>query len=306
MSKFPTVSIVILNWNGIADTLESLQSVYKQDYPNYVVIVVDNASTDNSVEKISLEYPNTKIIQNEKNFGYALGNNIGMQYASENGCEYFFLLNNDTVLEKDTLGKLIKDFLQFPNAAAIAPISFYYDQRHKAYFAGGRITKKGKTEHLQKSYDEVKLLEDPYLTDWLTGCALLIKKSAYEKVGGFDPRFFLLFEDADWSLRARKAGYDLMISPKSWLFHKVSASFQQTWSPEYVYYYVRNALLFYEKNFPLLKRIMFSYYQLTKVRRLIKDINRNYPNKAKILQQSLWNGFIDYFLRKFGNSYHKP
>lgn len=105
--KYPKVFIIIVNWNGLKDTLECLQSVFKQDYPNFEVIMVDNGSKDNSVQVIRNAYPQIILIENKENLGYTGGNNVGMHYAVNSGSDYVWLLNNDTVVEPDTLSKLV-------------------------------------------------------------------------------------------------------------------------------------------------------------------------------------------------------
>lgn len=105
---YPKVYIIILNWNGLKDTLECLESVFKLDYLNFEVIVVDNGSTDDSVNVILKTYPQVRLIENRENLGYTGGNNIGMRYAIERDADYIWLLNNDTIVEEDTLGEACK------------------------------------------------------------------------------------------------------------------------------------------------------------------------------------------------------
>jgi len=296
----PNVSFIILNWNGVNDTLECLQSVCEQDYPFYDVIVVDNDSSDNSVEIIKNEYPDVIVIENQENLGYAGGNNVGLEFAAREGLEYLFVINNDLVLKKDCLSNLINDIEGYPKAGAIAPISFYYDRPEVVDFAGGKIITVGTIKYIKKSHHEIEALQEPYLSDWLLGCAILIRKSVFDQVGGFDPRYFLLFEDSDWSLKVRRAGYDLMMSPKAWVYHKVSSSFKQTWSPTYFYYYTRNTFLFYENNFPILARITLSFLQLLRlIKQLLKLIILN-PKEAWLLINSFFYGITDYLSRNYG------
>jgi hypothetical protein len=302
MENSTKVGFVILNWNGVNDTLECLQSVYEQDYPNFDVVVVDNASSDNSVEILTEKYPNIFIIKNQVNLGYAEGNNLGLNYAAQKGSDYLFVLNNDVVLKKDCLSELVSKIKAYPETAAIAPISFYYDQPDEVDFAGGRISSIGTTLSIKKSIKEIKELNEPYSTTWLLGCAMLIPQSVYNEVGGFDPRFFLLFEDSDWSLRARKMGYILLMAPESWIYHKVSRSFERRWSPTYFYYYTRNNFLFFEKNFSYITKIKLSIFQFLRLAKLMIKLIDEYPREKRVYFNSFYCGLKDYIFRKFGKA----
>src|SRR3989338_5520706 len=102
------ISIIILNWNGLKDTLACLETVFKIDYPNFDVAVVDNASSDGSASVVKERFPQAHFIQNKENLGFAEGNNVGMRVALENGADYIFILNNDTVVDKDILNAFVR------------------------------------------------------------------------------------------------------------------------------------------------------------------------------------------------------
>ena len=106
-TELPLIYIIILNWNGLQDTLECLGSILKMDYPNFRVVVVDNNSTDNSVDIIRKAHPQVSLIENKENLGYTGGNNTAMRYAMQHSADYVWLLNNDTTVEADTLSKLV-------------------------------------------------------------------------------------------------------------------------------------------------------------------------------------------------------
>ena len=145
---YPKVSIIILNWNGLKDTLECLESVKKSDYPNYEIILIDNASKNREGEIIKSRFPELILVQNEMNLGFAGGNNIGMRYALKNGAYYVWLLNNDTVIESNTLSDLVAVAEKTPNAGLLSPLIYYYANPEQIQFCGSSFDK----EDLQIKY----------------------------------------------------------------------------------------------------------------------------------------------------------
>lgn len=294
-----SVYIIILTWNHVANTVRCLDSVLQTTYPSQIV-VVDNASTDTTAQVIQEKYPSVTLLQNEKNEGYAEGNNVGMRYALERKADFIFILNNDTVINPDTVELLVNELLKHPLAIAVSPKSYFYDSPGKVYFAGGLITEKGSTHHFVGEADNL----DGYSTTWLNGCAMLIRCAYLSDVGFFDPRYFLLYEDVDWSLRARRRGYDLRVLPASVIQHKGSGSFDGQRSPTLIYYFARNRHLCYERNFPWRQRLFFH----------INAFRENFKNPLKTIeilfaatpfQKAIRQAHVDYLLRRFGErKYH--
>ena len=289
------IYIIILIWNHLEDTIECLGSVLKTDYPNYSIVIVDNASTDSSVRHVKENYPQVKILENQENLGYAEGNNVGIRYALEHKADYVFILNNDTVIQPDTVRLLVEDLERNPQAIAVAPKSYYYHDREKVYFAGGQINPDGSVDH---SYDDQ--LSESYQTDWLNGCAMLIRARSLPGVGLFEKKFFNLFEDTDWSMRAKNKSYELRVNPKAVIYHKSAASFGGTKSSSYIYYYTRNHLLWIDRNFP---RDIGRVYKINQYKRHFSS----FRNAVKILlgytnsHKSIRQAYVDYLLRHFSN-----
>lgn len=288
-----TVYIIILTWNHLQDTIECLESVFKSNYPSFHVVIVDNASTDNTLQTISEKYPNVFIIPNPDNYGYAEGNNVGIRYAQSNNADYIFVLNNDTVIQADSISCLVDELEKCPDTIAASPISYYYDQPEKIYFAGGVISPEGKVGHATSIKEQVG-----YETEWLNGCALMMRAKFLSEVGLFNPEYFLLFEDTDWSLRAIRSGFCLRIVPEATILHKASTSFQGPNSAKQIYYYLRNYHLFYKNNYPA--NIRFSFH----LNRIKKDL-RSVKKTVKILlgkdpkNRAIRLAYFDYFLRRF-------
>lgn len=215
------VYIIILNWNGLKDTLECLESVYNLDYQHFEVVVVDNGSSDNSAEIISKKHPNVVLLQNHENLGYATGNNIAMKYAMEHGADYLWLLNNDTVVEKFTLSNLLENAEQSKDIGMVSPVIHYYYEPKLVQFCGSYVD----TKKLEIIYpDEIntfvqeKFVKGNNICLW--GTALLVKRKVIEKIGYFNDDFFAYWEDTDFSLRSIENGFRNEIIKTAKIFHK--------------------------------------------------------------------------------------
>jgi GT2 family glycosyltransferase len=244
----PIVAIIILNWNGLRDTLECLESLAMISYPNYEIIVVDNGSTDASVACLRSRYPNLTIIGNEENMGFAEGNNTGIRYALAKGAEYVLLLNNDTVVPPGFLDALVAVAESDAQVGIVGPLIVYHNDPLTIWSAGGQTNLfSGKIANNRKQNCPQANCEGVIRVDWVSGCALLIKADVIEKIGLFDKDYFLYLEDADWGFRARERGYLSMIDCDTSILHKAGSSLART-SDVYYYYFARNTLLFFKKH----------------------------------------------------------
>jgi hypothetical protein len=243
----PKVFIIILNWNGLKDTLECLESVYKLDYQNFEVIVVDNGSTDNSVAVIRENYPEVIMIENKENLGYTGGNNIGMRYASNNGADYVWLLNNDTVVMPDTLSKLIDTAESDPEIGLISPIIYYYDEPEKIQYCGSYMDWENYTDITLQHLEALMNITSSH-TFYLWGTALLIKRSVIEKIGYLDQKYFAYHEDWEYCLRALKSGYKSVLEPRGKIYHKGSKSTGGRKIPIQVFLRLRNLYFLWMAN----------------------------------------------------------
>jgi GT2 family glycosyltransferase len=295
---YPKVDIIILNWNGLKDTLECLESCFRIDYPNFEVIVVDNASLDGSSEKIKKEFPRVIFLQNSKNLGFAEGNNVGMRYSMEHGADFIFLLNNDTVVDPQSINKFLETARLYPQGGIFAAKIYYYKDPKKIWFAGGRWNKDDMNfEHIGMGTDDSGQYDHSESIDYACGCAMLIKREVLEKIGYFDKIFYLTFEETDYCYRARKAGYESIFVPNAKIWHKVSASFNRVSSSLYTYYMTRNLLLWGRRY---LHRLQFlRLYKRTFMKALflqhgIFEKRNPQVERAKVL------GLRDYFLGRFG------
>ncbi len=231
--------IVILNWNGKIDTLACLASLKT----NFETIVVDNGSTDDSVAAISQQFPEITVLQTGENLGYAGGNNVGIQKALDNGADFVLLLNNDTIVQPDFIASLLKS----AKADAITgayPLRFS-DPQKLDHLGGIWNREKG-------GFDLIGLGERAgYKTDvqldYVCGCSILIPRGVFETIGLLEPKYFLYWEEADFCMRAKKAGFHIEICYEASLLHKISASFIGG-SPQKTYHWWRGRSLWIERN----------------------------------------------------------
>ncbi|HHY55689.1 MAG TPA: glycosyltransferase family 2 protein [Chloroflexi bacterium] len=250
-SSTPRVAVIILNWNNADDTLACLRSVMALDYPaeQMNVIVVDNGSTDDSVARILAAYPAITLLQNSANLGYAEGNNVGIRYALRLRNEYILILNNDVEVWPNLLDRLVAEAMLDLSIGVVGPKMYFSDPSDMIFAAGSLVRwEEGAIEQrgIWQRESEVGPLfaDEAEDVDFIVGCGVLFRSEVLEKLGGLEPRFYLNFEDIDICIRARRAGYRIRYTPRTALYHKVSATLGQG-SPQNTYYMTRNALLFF-------------------------------------------------------------
>jgi len=253
--KNPLVSIIILNWNGLEHLKTCLPSLIGQTYKNIEIIVVDNGSTDGSIEYVEQNYDTVKLVCNSTNVGFSKGNNVGMQIASG---KYIAVLNNDTELDQNWVSSLVDAAEEHPDAGMFAcKILSYYDRNlidcvgHLIY-PDGLSRGRGRGEIDNGQYDKIEEIAFP------SGCAALYRKEMLEQIGLFDERFFIYVEDSDLGMRGRIAGWKCLYVPNAVVYHKYSATMGE-YSPQKAFLVERNRLWFVMKNLPF-TMIISSFY----------------------------------------------
>jgi GT2 family glycosyltransferase len=241
----PRTAIIVLNWNGLSDTLDCLASLQRLDYPDYEIVVVDNGSTDGSAETIRKRFPYLTLIENDENLGFTGGNNTGLRYALQHSADYALLLNNDTEVAPDFLRHLIEAMEADSEVGIAGPTIYYHERPGLIWSAGGAIDwQRGRTRMLYlNTPDEGQLGIAPRSVDFVTGCALLVKREVINRAGLLDERFFAYFEEVEWCVRARRAGFKIIHVPRAKLWHKITPEHRAA-SPMVHYYMTRNRLLF--------------------------------------------------------------
>lgn len=330
----PKVSIILLNWNGWRDTIECLESLYQITYPNYDVIVVDNGSEDDSIEKIKeycegkieveskffeydtsnkpikiIEYTREKaeagegkekeiaglpsnkkliLIKNEKNYGFAEGNNIGMRYAMKAlSPDYILLLNNDTVVDRRFLDELVKVAESDEKIGIVGPKIYWYTKPDRIFSSGGILNQWTCNNRPSKAdFDTVRDF------DYVSGCALMIKIGKIRWDGLLPTEYFLMMEEINLCSRVRKKGFRIVVSPKSKVYHKIHAS---ATSRIREFYNARNKVLFMKKFSSPIRYAFFLLWRFTIYfihRAVISIFFQKNPNILKYYLKGTLNGII--------------
>ncbi len=209
---------------------------------------MDNGSKDNSIEQIEALKPQLSckvtLIANERNLGFAEGNNVGIRQAlGQEASSYVLLLNNDTEVASNFLEPLVQIAESQPEIGITGPKIYYYDEPKLIWSAGGVFDYNGWTQQLGVNELDSPELNKLRQVDYVTGCAILVKRQVVEKAGMLDERFFIYYEETDWCARVARAGYQIWYVPQSVLWHKISLKARDM-SPTYIYLMTRNRLLF--------------------------------------------------------------
>jgi GT2 family glycosyltransferase len=297
--NLPEVSIVVLNWNGLVDTLACLDSLKQLDYPSFQVIVVDNGSDDGSPEVIRSGYPEVRVIETDENLGYVGGNNLGLDYACSRNSAYVLLLNNDTVVAPDFLRKMVEFAEADSEIGVVGPTIYYAQPANMIWAAGGKLDRRTGMPMLDgmDEIDSGQYGEGPRQVDFVTGCALLVKTSVVKEVGKLDSRFFAYFEENEWCMRVNRAGYKIYHLPGAKIWHKISPDHREH-SPQVYYYMTRNRLLFTRlANLGVSSwlSITWEYFH----RLLSWSIRPRWRYKAP-QRNAMLRGILDFSRRRFG------
>lgn len=244
----PLVAIIILNWNGAADTAECLRSLQAITYPRYEVLLVDNASEGDDVAQLRGEFgAYARIIQNDRNFGFAGGCNAGIREALQGHADYVLLLNNDTVVEPEFLSEMVDAARQLPDLAAACPKSYFYDRPDLIYSTGGSVNLwTGSSRQIGRGESDRGQYERIEERGYADGVCMLIPRSALERVGLLDEDYFLYWEETDWCLRARELGLLCYYVPAARIRHKAARSSAP--GSDFYYLFRRNAFLCVRKR----------------------------------------------------------
>ncbi|MBA3944444.1 MAG: glycosyltransferase family 2 protein [Herpetosiphonaceae bacterium] len=221
-----TVWIVILNWNGLEDTVQCLYSLSCLETGFMVhILVLDNGSDLDPRPILEAQFPLVELERFKCNRGFAGGCNEGIKRAVTAGADYVLLLNNDTLADPHFLDPLVHYCLAHPRAAAVAPLICYVQVPERIWFAGATINLAlGHFKHRQLNGLKSRSGQSPIQSHYVTGCCMLIPVTALQALGPLDARLFAYFEDVDFCLRARRAGFDTVCIPESTVWHKESAS----------------------------------------------------------------------------------
>lgn len=244
----PLVSVIILNFNGQQMTVDCLRSLSKQNYSNLEIIVVDNASTDKSVETIRKKFPKVKVILNGRNFGFAQGNNVGCKKARG---ELILFLNNDALVEKNFLRPLVEKITSEDFVGAVQPKILCYSKKDIIDSVGSYFLKSGFLYHYGHNKRDQKKYNKESEIFTMKGACMLFKKEVLNKVGVFDKDYFAYFEETDLCQRTWIAGYKIFYVPKSKIFHIGGQTARKLESSFVQYNSYKNRIYTYLKNFEI-------------------------------------------------------
>lgn len=258
-----STAVIVLHYKNCDDTLACLDSLY-ETHPSYRVIVVANAANPGEISRMSAIHDWVAWIPVEGNVGFSAGNTLGMQAAFSDGCEHFILLNNDTTVPKGFVPSFIESITAKKLGGLISPKIYfaphceYHSDRYTSeergqviWYAGGQIdwsnvyaSHRGVDEVDKGQYNTVVPV------DFATGCCMYISRAVMQSIGFFDEKYFLYYEDVDYSVRAKRAGYPVLYDPSVHMWHKNAASSDKPGSVLHQYYQTRNRLYFGYKYAP--------------------------------------------------------
>lgn len=283
-NHLPKIGIILVNYNGARDTLQCVRSIQQSTYTNYKIYIIDNNSINEDYALLQQLQEDIQLIKLNENLGFSGGNNFGMRFAIDDSCEYILLLNNDTVIENNTLSHMVKIINNNNNIGILGCRIHYYSNKDLIWFAGGNLVKyMGTAKHVVKMQNGLK-----YVT-FLTGCCMMIPKKVIESLGSLSEDYFLYFEDTDFCSKVTNSGWKLAVDLDAVVYHKVSSSTKE-YSDLYFYYNTRNRFLFIKNNITgMTKLIAYIYSFISMIFKLLK-----YRKKV------ILDGFWDFIQQKKG------
>jgi GT2 family glycosyltransferase len=245
---FTDLSIIVVNWNLKDDTRECIESLLNGGASLNQIIIVDNGSTDGSISALRNYYKNSiYIIDAKENLGYAAGANLGIEYALSRDYKWLLLLNNDTLVATDFINEMHNAVLNKTDYSIFAPIILYQNNPTTIWYLGNRLI--GSTLLTTDMYKNRKVDQSlPTLipTDFTNGCAMMVSRTVFEKIGLFNAKLFMYGEEVDFCWRARLAGFKFACFTSARIWHKISKSSQKM-APQARYLQIRNQIYFYRR-----------------------------------------------------------
>ncbi|TSC88458.1 MAG: glycosyl transferase family protein [Microgenomates group bacterium Gr01-1014_16] len=291
------VFIIVLSWNAkayISKCLDSLQKLKEKTE----IVVVDNASVDGSAPFIKKNYPKLKLIKNDRNLGYASGNNIGIKYALDHGAEFVWIVNPDVTVAPDSLSAFLKAAEKYPRVGIFTPKIYFapgfefhkerYSKKElgKVIWSAGGLMDWANLIGSHRGVDEVDIgqYNSDSLTQFATGASIFIRRTVFDQVGLIDPKYYLYYEENDFCQRAKKAGWLIMYIADSVAWH-ANAQATGIGSPLQDYYISRNRMLFGMHWAPLRTKIAL-------IRNSLFLLRTGRPWQRR--------GVLDFYLMNFG------
>jgi hypothetical protein len=295
--EVPLVVSVILNTNRCDDTLQCLNSLKNTTYANHQIIVLDNGSTDGSIEAIEAAYPEVTVLSLEHNLGYAGNNNVGIEAALSHDADWIFVLNEDVILADESISKLVEAGESDDHVGIVGPLVYHYDAPELIQSAGGTLDANWFARHRgENKHDEGQFVQNEPV-DWISGCAIMVRRGVVETVGALDERFFYYWEETEWCTRARSQGWKVVFVPSAKIWHK---GVQKDYKPSVnvTYYWARNWLFFLSKQKAPVRAWAAAFLVLA--RTLISWSLKPRWKDKKDHRDALWQGMRDFISRRWG------
>lgn len=291
------VSIIILNWNKWDDTIECLKSVYAMNYRNFEIILIDNASADDSVERIKGVFPDVWLVENSTNLGFTGGNNQGIKLAMQAGADYVWLLNNDTVVEENSLTNLVNAAEKSDCIAMVSPIIYFHSDSSCVQFKGSKVDRDNLTiKYLKGESWDKDYTDGPDVCLW--GTALLIKSGVINKLGVLREDYFAYYEDTEYSLRMLANNYSNRMVTNAVIWHKNKINEGAVFIRDayYHYYMIRNDFFMWSDQGNGYKKKAFEKLITRSLHSAAQYYRSDYKEHALVCIQAL----VDALLNKRG------
>ncbi|SFU46642.1 hypothetical protein SAMN05216480_104139 [Pustulibacterium marinum] len=286
----PLVSIITINYNESAVTLDLLASLRNISYSNVEIIVVDNASPNDNPKVLKEQYPEITLIESTENLGFAGGNNLGIKAAKG---DYYLFINNDTIVPENFIEPLVETLLNDASIGMVSPkIKFHWDDsliQYAGYTPMSHWTIRNHSIGYHSKDDGT--FDTPGETESIHGAAMMVPKSVVEKVGMMTEIYFLYYEEHDWAAMIKKAGYKIYYQPKAFILHKESVSTGK-FSPLKTYYIARNRLVYARRNFKpvhLFVSLLFQFFISIPKNTLKYILRREYQHLKAFWNAIFWN-----------------
>lgn len=311
--RYPKIFVIILNYNGKKDTLECIASLKKSSFLDFQLLIIDNGSTDGSVESLRKYDPKIPILEMKQNLGFAGGNNEGISWALSKGAEWIFLLNNDTIVDPDCLKKFIEATQKKPevkifgakiyshqNPWIIDHLGGYFDLEKAECFS---YAKNEKEDHVS--------FETMQAVDYVCGASIWIHKKVFQEIGLLESDFFLFWEETDFCFRAKRKGFEVWTAPQAKVFHKISSSFTGGKTHTH-YFWWRSRLLWLSRNLSfdqrkkIYRKVIFPELYKALRHYLLKNLEFFFTRKEKAKKKAnhakaALLGAFHYLIQRFGN-----
>jgi len=261
-----TFLIILVNYNNWQDTIECINSLLQNHIQLNNILVLENGSTDNSLQLLRNSFPGLKLYDTKLNLGFSGANNVGLKYAIENKFEYAILLNNDTIIELNSINILIDAMNQYQDISIGTGQIRFYPDKNKIWYAGGKLVPfRGLAVHtsLNKDVSSIKNQNRPELVTFISGCLMCIRVADLSKLGMLNEKFFLYLEDIEYCARAVRNRLKLLYVPNTVIYHKWRG--ERKLKTQTLYYAIRNRKLLIKLCFPKIALIYFNFILIIKM-----------------------------------------